>query len=277
MMHIKFSLYISMLVAVTAYCFVSAGEPTSNDAQSQSKVLFFGQNYSQEDLFKEFKGREGRVQYFLDEITNYVDRSPQLFFDYVNPETSNEQFMQGSVNIYKKILWMKNIEKSPKERRAIHDLDRFVATNYNTERLPARAYSDGQPTPKPLTVSQLVDLAFNAIPNDNVSALRALVENYNLVNAKDKLGNSLLAHAVMLKKSDIVMLLIHNGADINAANIYGTTPLILAVQSGNVEQVRTLLKYGSSVKQLDNTKRSALDYASGNVQIRALLAAAGSP
>jgi ankyrin repeat protein len=171
---------------------------------------------------------------------------------------------------------MKNIEKSDKERRAIHDLDKFLATNYNTERLPARAYSEGQSTPKPLTVSQLVDLAFNAIPNDNINALRALVENYNLVNAKDKLGNSLLAHAVMLKKNDIVMLLIHHGADVNAANIYGTTPLIQAVQGRNLEQVRMLLKYGCNVRQLDNTSRSALDYASGDPQMRLLLTSAGA-
>lgn len=233
--------------------------------------LFFEEDYLNEDIRKTFRGREDRLQYFLDEITNYPETTPEFFFDYINPEIPATNTILGRSNIYKQILHLKYVERSKEERHSIHDLNRFVSTNYKSERLPAKAYLNNPHLPPPLTVSQLVSLTFNAIPNSDMNALRALVENYNLVNSKDGAGNSLLIHAIMLRKNDIARFLIHNGADINMTNSYGATPLMLAIRLDNFEAAHMLINYGCNLKNRDKTNQSALDYASKNAKMYSLI------
>lgn len=262
--------YKVLVLALFFSCqFTFANAPEMDGPPKQE--LFFEEDYLNEDISKTFRGREDRLQYFLDEITNYPEVSPDFFFDYINPEIHANSAALSRSNIYKQILRLKDVERSNKERHAAHDLNKFLATNYKTERLPAKAYITNPHLPAPLTVSQLVNLTFNAIPNNDMLALRALIENYNLVNAKDAFGHTPLAHAIMLQKNDIVRFLIHNGADINMANAHGTTPLMLAVRLGNFEAAHMLIHYGSDLKMRDKDKRSALDYVGEDARMHSLL------
>ena len=60
---------------------------------------------------------------------------------------------------------------------------------------------------------------------------------------------------------DDIISLIRNGADINAENNHGDTPLMIASQRGNLEIVKELLSYGVDVNVRDNDRNTALQYA----------------
>ena len=62
-------------------------------------------------------------------------------------------------------------------------------------------------------------------------------------NAKDKNGSTPLHIAVSNGQKDIIELLIANGADVNARDKADHTPLSLATNRGHTEIVELLLKY----------------------------------
>lgn len=74
-------------------------------------------------------------------------------------------------------------------------------------------------------------------------------------------GDSVLMTACVAGNPTITQLLVDAGADVNAM-ASGTYPLIAAVQTGEAETVKILLKYGANKQACDVTGRSALDYAS---------------
>lgn len=99
--------------------------------------------------------------------------------------------------------------------------------------------------------------------------LHKLLQNaYNyrddLVHANDINGCTLLHHACILGDVSIIKMLLKNQSDSNARTTHGTTPLMFAVASNNINAARYLLhkgatthkknKYGSTVFSLANTK-----------------------
>lgn len=86
-------------------------------------------------------------------------------------------------------------------------------------------------------------------------------------------GNDALM--MLLSKRDvnlkIVQLLIDYGADINAKNDEGFTPLMFAVENGNVGAVKLLLKYGAKVNVQDIYGNSILLHAVSNMYIKDLV------
>ncbi len=65
----------------------------------------------------------------------------------------------------------------------------------------------------------------------------------------------------MLKKYDIIELLINCGADIDAQNISGKTSLMLSAQSGDEQLIDFLLDYGADKNIRDKSNNSAMEYA----------------
>lgn len=82
------------------------------------------------------------------------------------------------------------------------------------------------------------------------------------MNAQDARGNTPLMLAVSTNLYDIVETLIRLRANVNLGNASGETPLIRAVQLRNVEMVRMLLAAGANADQRDVLAgMSARDYA----------------
>lgn len=73
---------------------------------------------------------------------------------------------------------------------------------------------------------------------------------------------------------DVVRQLIQDGADVNAKNKEGATPLMAAaLQNPNPEALMALLEAGADAKAKDNEGRTALDYARENQELKGLLTA----
>ncbi len=81
------------------------------------------------------------------------------------------------------------------------------------------------------------------------------------VNARDAKGITPLVSAVNANFAEGVELLLGKGARLDDSNNAGETPLITAVHNRNVPVLRLLLKAGADPDRADNSGRSAKDYA----------------
>ncbi|MBP3367287.1 MAG: ankyrin repeat domain-containing protein [Treponema sp.] len=91
----------------------------------------------------------------------------------------------------------------------------------------------------------------------------ALEYNKSLANAKNKYKKTVLMRAAHEGQKSIVKLLIENGADVNASDEYGLTPLMWAV-GGNKDfsdVVKLLLETGADVNCINYCSQTALDMA----------------
>jgi ankyrin repeat protein len=73
-----------------------------------------------------------------------------------------------------------------------------------------------------------------------------------------------------LEYTDIVEVLLIHGANVNAKNNMGVTPLHIAVSSGDVKIVKMLIKYGAYVNARDDEGNTPLHYATYFACVRAL-------
>ena len=67
------------------------------------------------------------------------------------------------------------------------------------------------------------------------------------INASDAYGYTPLMNAAMLGRVKIVKALIEAGADIQKKGQFGYTALHAAAQNGHLDVVQALVKYGASV------------------------------
>ena len=106
-----------------------------------------------------------------------------------------------------------------------------------------------------------------------LSALGALTKDL-----RDPFGSSLLSHAVAAGSLKSAQLLIDAGSDVNHADNFGVTPLMLAARLETTQLLDLLLIKGASVSAVDQEKRSALFYAAraNRAQAVAKLAQAGT-
>ena len=85
--------------------------------------------------------------------------------------------------------------------------------------------------------------------------LRKLIEKGADIHLKNKLGCQAIHYA---NQSNILHLLYMAGADINAGNVFRTTPLHRAVMSNNYELCKDLLNLGANPDLLDSEKLTPL-------------------
>ena len=81
------------------------------------------------------------------------------------------------------------------------------------------------------------------------------------VNARDARGATPLVVACNLNFTEGVDLLVGRGARVDESNMSGETPLITAVHNRNIALMRILLKAGANPDRADNSGRTARDYA----------------
>ena len=95
----------------------------------------------------------------------------------------------------------------------------------------------------------------------DVTWIRFLTAKGANPNARDKQGVTPLVVASRLGFIEGVDALIEAGAKVDEANDTGETPLIAAVHARSPEMMQTLLKAGADPDRPDNSGRSARDYA----------------
>ncbi|HUV64301.1 MAG TPA: ankyrin repeat domain-containing protein [Sedimentisphaerales bacterium] len=108
--------------------------------------------------------------------------------------------------------------------------------------------------------------------NGNDKSVLLLLNNGALVDARDEDGCTPLHVAAGAgfpgrnRSPNMIKALLDKGADINAQDRFGLTPLHHATAGGNQEIVVMLLEHSASVDIKDNAGRTPLHYASGSMQ-----------
>lgn len=97
------------------------------------------------------------------------------------------------------------------------------------------------PAPRPA----LVDI----VKGGDLAALRAALQARQSADDADREGTSALHWAVLAERLDLVQPLLRAGANPNAKNRYGVTPLSVACENGNAAIVEALLDAGSDPNQ----------------------------
>lgn len=93
------------------------------------------------------------------------------------------------------------------------------------------------------------DELYEAVRSNNQVKIIELISNGADVNAKDSYGWTPLMKATDSNKIEIMKLLIENGADVNAKNTHGRTPLMYVC---TIEAVKLLIENGADVNAKDS-------------------------
>ena len=88
---------------------------------------------------------------------------------------------------------------------------------------------------------------FEAIKTGNEKAVRAFLDKKR-PNIKDKNEQTPLHYAIEYGRTNMVQILLENGADIGIKNKYGWLPLHYAIKKGHVEIAKLLTQYGADVR-----------------------------
>ncbi len=100
-----------------------------------------------------------------------------------------------------------------------------------------------------------------------IDVVRLLMDHGADLEAKDAFGRTPLTWTSIYGKIDVVKLLLNRGADIEGKDGYGRTSLSVASSRGRIDVVRLLLDRGADAGSKDNLGRTPLIYASMNHQL----------
>ena len=102
-----------------------------------------------------------------------------------------------------------------------------------------------------------------AAKEGNIEAVKQHLATGADVNAKNKVGQTPLYRAALYSQKEIVELLIAGGANVNAKDMNGMTPLHRAAHEGYKEIVKLLIDEGTDVNAKDKEGDTPLDWADG--------------
>jgi ankyrin repeat protein len=120
-----------------------------------------------------------------------------------------------------------------------------------------------------------------AIKENNLKKVKELISTVNInrtfKNNRDK-EQTPLQYAVESGFTEIVKLLIENGADLNKSNNDGCTPLHLAATYGHLEVIKLLIENGADIHKSDNGGCTPLHIAAtyGHLEVIKLLVYSGA-
>lgn len=146
-------------------------------------------------------------------------------------------------------------------------IKKLLKFNYNTQVLSNKIYkhnynNENQHLPKRISYSNYDNLAFQAVNDNNIKAIRALVSVIKNIDIINDVNNTLLAEAAVKGNDKITKILLHHGANPNHINLNSQSVLQLAVIAENPKIVRLLLNYKNlNIKHQDKIGNTALDIA----------------
>lgn len=118
-----------------------------------------------------------------------------------------------------------------------------------------------------------------AARHGNLGIVRTLLNAGADINARSKYGDTALTAATYFCHPNVTDFLLENGADVNVKNEgFGSTPLMLAVECGDLTSVKALIKKGANVNEKNKKGMTALIPASvkGHTEIVQALLEAGA-
>jgi ankyrin repeat protein len=126
-------------------------------------------------------------------------------------------------------------------------------------------------------MDKLTKRLFKAIEHRDIASVRAAIQagaDVNAITAFDSSSQTTLLHcAAGMGDSDIIGLLIENGADINAKGPEQTTPLHWAAAANEADAVLLLIEKGADVSPVDTWEETPAQYAAkrGHNQLATIL------
>jgi len=120
---------------------------------------------------------------------------------------------------------------------------------------------------------------FEAISKDNTTVVSAMIrKDRQFLSIRNTLDASPLHIAVKTGNIKCLLTLIKAGADINAANKQGRTPLHVAATTGNLSALKILIEHGASVSAISRSMNTPLHDAAakGNIEVVKYLVAKGA-
>ena len=113
----------------------------------------------------------------------------------------------------------------------------------------------------PAFASSINQKLVSAVEKGNLADVKQLISDGADVNARDKYGNTPLIYAAAYGYLDLVKYLVSKGADVNVKGNRGNTPLIFAAGNGYLEIVKFLVSKGADVNVRGWMGQTPLYYA----------------
>ena len=117
-----------------------------------------------------------------------------------------------------------------------------------------------------LTIENILESALNdalssAAENGHTDIVRILINEGAELNIRDKLDNTPLIKAAIGGYDNTIRELINEGAEVNVENVSGITPLTYAAIGGHDETLKTLIEKGAEVNRENNQGATSIIHA----------------
>ena len=98
-----------------------------------------------------------------------------------------------------------------------------------------------------------------AVYTDNISEVKEVLSLGADIEALNRIGNTPLMTAASFEQIEMVRFLIEHGADVNLINCNGDTALMRACWNGHTDTVQLLIEHGADISLKDKDGKTALD------------------
>lgn len=219
-----------------------------------------------------------------------------------HPESDPEGFQrlrEAYVQALEQVKYENRYDKGEYERRALEDTDPAEAAESASETTPFQAfmkqvenlYADSSYKTDLNRWRMLLDseLLWNLENREQLSyqlmdffrinyrlpsEVWRLLDQYfywsEMEDSFSALVNNNLCNAVSYRDKEMVLRLLENGADKEAVNSRGMTPVIFAAMLGYLDIVKLLVHYGADIEARDHDQKTALLWAAENERIELL-------